>query len=493
MPRIYSKELRYNKDYLLYNKTLVKYIPQSLRCDKEFMLKMMRINGTNLMYLNNLRNDLDIIRAALNQNGLSIRYVHRNVLRENSDLYELAFRSNRESIQYFGRIKDKSKFMLDHHDIEPMLNKGIMCFDYIRDRHLTTDIMLKIVKIYDRLPKLNRVECLNNIDLSNPKHMELAKAISVKFGLGAKCIRNHIDLYKNKKENDSKIKELTAYAVQENQLNAIYIDDEFLSDKEFVLEIYKNRSYYMDYVINDKLSHDMLHDRDVALIRCFVCPCHITTTPEYQNDREFIIEYIKGYDIMHYPSYCVILNLYVSDEIKSDREISLLAISRQPGSMRSDMSGLKDDIEYVKGLLTEHPDLCPSILIGGKSMDSEDIADILFNGPNALYVYQYISHRLRCEYKYIKLYSEYTNIPSSHLTCVPKECKYDINVMKLFVFKDTPYPGRWAFNWFSKEVYDEMYESLANMDQNTEYVEIYENVKKYVEINMYHNVKSARK
>lgn len=498
MTRIYLKKLRFDKQYLLDNNTRVKHIPHTLRDDKEYMIKFMSINGMNLMYLSKkgkLRHDLDVIKCALSQNGLSIKYVHPKILRGNPELYDIAFNNTHESVQYFGKLKDKSKYMLDQKDITPMLNKNTRCFDYIPLKYLTVDVLSKIIKIYDRLPDLYSVP--NDI-LYN---MDVMRLICSKHSLNTRCLRDQLHNH-----------ELLIHSINNNISNINYIPVETINDKQFLIKLFdsniSHKSYMMDYFVSkliNKLYYETIHDRDVAYSICCKTESYLCYVPEYLQDKEFILNVLKntkseyGYKIFS----------KASEEIRSDREVSLIAIERFPISIISDLSGLIDDKKFVINFLSNNTHLMRTtanqytltcvvlshLLCNSKLSNDRDV--ILLCLKIDVNSYIYLENENKCIYEYIELYAnnqehKYMN---SRLLCVPEKVRYDLNVMKLFVFNECDCGDCCSFDLdicFNDKKFNEMFQYLKDIGEYDYDDSKLHNLRKYVEINVNKRGKSAR-
>lgn len=113
-----------------------------------------------------------------------------------------------------------------------------------------------------------------------------------------------------------------------------HLNDDLKSDREFILEIVKLRSFAL---IN--VREDLKNDREIILAALSDSGAIIQyLSPEFQDDEEIVILALKknGYFLR-----------YASDRLKSNKDIVLLAIKNDPKSIEYAATEFLDDTEII--------------------------------------------------------------------------------------------------------------------------------------------------
>ncbi|KAG2373346.1 hypothetical protein C9374_012212 [Naegleria lovaniensis] len=195
-------------------------VPTVLRKNKEFMLKVVQLNGKALSYAElPLKNDLDIVLAAVRQNGEALRCIYVDptcCLRSNKDVILEAIKQNKKALQWV-----------------PM--------------NLLTDLsfMLKVVTLI--FPEFEGLKFASD-DLKNDKDIAL---------VAVKKDGNALNFVSAALKSDY---DVVLAAVRQYEHALVYASNDLRNDKEIVLEAIRKYGSALCFA-----SDELKKDREIVL------------------------------------------------------------------------------------------------------------------------------------------------------------------------------------------------------------------------------------
>ena len=111
-PLFISEAIINNLDIVKYYKEAIKYTNPSLKQNKEFILKVMEINGLALEFVDeSFKNDKDIVLAAVRQNGLALKFASPE-LQKDEDVVLAAIQQNAFAIEFAPELQSNKMIAL---------------------------------------------------------------------------------------------------------------------------------------------------------------------------------------------------------------------------------------------------------------------------------------------------------------------------------------------------------------------------------------------
>jgi len=276
---------------IYYNNSIIKFLPNIFRNNKEYVLEIIRYfpiiyNDIDLV----LKNDIDIINVAINNDGLILQYIDDKF--KNKEIIEKAISNNENSIIYVPKnlitsrmiiniIKDNIYIYDNFYDYEYIKNKEKYSledniFKYIPENILNIKLILRIFKINHYKRGINETiddynsedefytkkstslnqhiykylpnEFKNNdkialysisIDIDNYKYLPEEKKLDINFIKKLADLKHSSSIYSLLNE-DMKNIEITLYFLEKNIKIINIINKKLLDESNEINEIHNN-------------------------------------------------------------------------------------------------------------------------------------------------------------------------------------------------------------------------------------------------------------
>lgn len=306
-------------------------LPLDLRKDKDIGLAVVKNSKTPMLaYLDkSLKNDRDIVKAAVSRHGMSIQFVNEK-MKADKDIVLAAVQSNGESIRFVSNVLKRDKEI-----VMAAVQSRSRSIRLVNDE-LKKDKEIVLFAIQD---DGNNFQYVSN-ELKKDKEVVLAAIESTS---------NAIEYIDDSLWRD---KEVVLVAIGSTSNAIDYMDKRLWNDREIILEILKNLDSAsltseiktMLFSINENLRND---STIISMLNTLTFEGLSIASERLRNDKEFVRSIIKN-------SYGWKLILkYVGDDIKKDKEIVSEAIYKN-----------WKEIDYVDETIKTDRDVMLSVVSG---------------------------------------------------------------------------------------------------------------------------------
>lgn len=294
-------EYRYDKKAVLHAMTqdenAYRSIGQSLKFDKDFLLKCIKINPYMLSYaIDTFKQDKDVVLATVGLKGDAIVFAH-HTLKDNQDVAIVALQ-NGANLNHFHHNLKNNPYVI-HEALKQDEKQLIHASEYYRNL------------LGHKQPLKNIEKFFEDLKLSRQNAYEVVFDTYKKLG-----IVNYQVV--NQRSDD---KEFIISCLNSNIPVSNYIDRKLYMDRDVVMAVVKNDAFDYLHVIgmNGRLKND------IPLFMAAINSC-------------------KGQEN---------LNIYMSgDDIKGNKELALLALKANPLNCKDFPDHIVNDIDVVKQVLS---------------------------------------------------------------------------------------------------------------------------------------------